>query len=51
MIGMAKLNVNRERPRVAASSKARSRAASQPIRTMPKIGATISRTTTMAMAP
>jgi hypothetical protein len=51
MTGMAKLNANSESPRVAASSNARSRAASQPIRTMPKIGAMISTTTAMAASP
>ena len=39
--GMAKLNANSERPRTAAASNAPSRAASQPISTMPKIGAMI----------
>ena len=42
MTGMAKLKANSDRPRVAASSNARSLAASQPTRTMPKIGAMIS---------
>jgi hypothetical protein len=49
--GIAKLNANSDSPRVAASSNARRRAASQPIRTMPKIGAMISTTTAMAAVP
>ena len=51
MTGMAKLNANRDSPRVAASSNARSRAASQPISTMPKIGAMIMTMTAMAARP
>jgi hypothetical protein len=51
MTGIATLNANSDRPRVAASSNARARAASQPIRTMPKIGAMISRMAAMAARP
>jgi hypothetical protein len=48
---MAKLNANRDRPRVAASSIAWNRAASQPIRTMPKTGVMTSRITEMTGTP
>jgi hypothetical protein len=51
MTGIAKLNANRDSPRIDASSNARRRAASQPIRTTPKIGAMISAMTAMGPRP